>query len=433
MKNFHIIRLGCPKNDADMDILRGIMENWNYVFEENIEKSELIIIDTCGFIESAKQESIDIIFETLETKKNNKNIKKVVAIGCLVQRYFDELKNEIPEIDGLFGVIPPQEIIDNIEKNNYFYKRDIPYDVYECKFRYVPETSYAYVKIADGCNRNCAFCAIPGFKGEPTSRKIEDIRNEVENLVNNGIKEIILVSQDNTLYGLDLYKKQSLPNLLTELNKINGDFWIRVMYLHPDFLTDEIIESIHSNEKVLNYFDVPMQHGSDNILKKMKRVKNVKQLKKMIEKIREADSILRSTFIVGFPGETEEDFEQLINFIDEIEFDRMGAFEYSAEEGTEAFDYKDDVEEDEKKRRMENLMELQKEISESVMEEKIGKTFEVLVEEYEDGVYIGRSFMDAPEIDGNILIKTEKKIEIKKFYNVKITESYEYDLGGKLC
>jgi len=431
MKKFNIVRLGCPKNDADMDILRGIFENKNYIYEENPAECDYIIIDTCGFIDSAKKESVETILEYSQYREINPKVK-IIAVGCFVQRYYDELKKDMTEADGLIGVVPPQKIYDTINSEKFSYYNEIPEDTYKCEYRYIPETPYAYVKIADGCSRKCAFCSIPYFKGDPKSREIEDIKNEVEFLVKNGKKEIILVSQDNTLYGINIYKKQALPDLLAELNSIPGNFWIRVMYLHPDFLSDEIIDSIHKNEKVLNYFDVPMQCGSDSVLKLMGRIKNTGELEKLSQKIRKTPSILRTSIIVGFPGESEEDFEKTLDFIDKTEFDKLGAFVYSEEEGTPAQKIKPKISKKVKEKRLETLMNLQKDISSEKMESYIDDVLDVLIEEYDNGVYIGRTFMDAPDIDGNVFVKSENQLNLNEFYKVKITGSYEYDLEGEI-
>ncbi|KAF2956149.1 30S ribosomal protein S12 methylthiotransferase RimO [Marinitoga sp. 38H-ov] len=426
----HILTLGCPKNEADMDVLKGIFISKGYEITENPEESDIAIVDTCGFIEPAKEESINEIFNFVALRDKNPNMK-IIPIGCLVERYYDELKKELTEVDGLIGVVPPAKIVDAIENKNYFFKLEKPYDVYNCDFRVVPNKPYAYIKIADGCNRKCAFCSIPYFKGEPVSREIEDIKKEAEFLIKNGIKEIVLVSQDNTLYGVDLYKKQALPELLKEINAIEGDFWIRVMYLHPDFINDEIIDSINNLDKVVKYFDIPMQHGSDNVLTLMGRVRKTDQLKDIIKKIRKnKDAIIRTTIIVGFPGETDEDFEELLDFVDEIEFDRLGAFTYFDEEGTPSYLLPNKVNDKIKEKRLEELMELQKEISYEKLERFVGKKLKVLVEEYENGVYIGRAYTDAPEIDGNIFFKSNIDLKIGEFVSVKIINSSEYDLEG---
>ncbi|PNR94970.1 30S ribosomal protein S12 methylthiotransferase RimO [Petrotoga olearia] len=433
MKKFHIVKLGCPKNDADMEILKGLLQSKGYKYENNPHFADYIFIDTCGFIEEAKKESIETIFEYTSLKDNNKK-PKVIPTGCLTQRYFNEFLENVPEIDGLYGVLSPKTIVEKIENGEYFFKNDTPETLYDCKIRAIPELHYAYVKIGDGCSRNCAFCSIPTFKGKPKSRSIEEINEEVEFLVSKGVKEIILVSQDNTLYGLDNYQKQALPDLLDKLNKIKGKFWIRVMYLHPDFLSEEIIESIHRNEKVLNYFDVPIQHISDKILQSMGRYKKRNELIKLFEKIRKEPSVIRTTLMVGFPGEKAEDFEELVDFVKEVKFERMGSFKFSKEENTKSFTLPEQIDEQFKKQRQNKLMAVQSEISKNVMEKYIDKSLEVLLEEKEGNVYIGRSYLDAPDIDGNVYIKNygDKEPSLGSFVKVRITGSYEYDLEGEI-
>ncbi|POZ89429.1 MULTISPECIES: 30S ribosomal protein S12 methylthiotransferase RimO [Petrotoga] len=433
MKKFHIVKLGCPKNDADMEILKGLLLSKGYKHENNPQFADYIFIDTCGFIEEAKKESIETIFEYTSLKDNNKN-PKVIPIGCLTQRYFNEFLENVPEIDGLYGVLSPKTIVEKIENGEFFFKNDIPETLYNCKIRAVPNSYYAYVKIGDGCNRNCTFCSIPTFKGKPKSRSIEEINEEVEFLVSKGVKEIILVSQDNTLYGIDNYKKQALPDLLDKLNDIRGKFWIRVMYLHPDFLSEEIIESIHRNEKVLNYFDVPIQHISDKILQSMGRHKKRSELMKLFEKIRKEPSVIRTTLMVGFPGEKVEDFEELVDFVKEVKFERMGSFKFSKEENTRSFTFPEQIDEHIKNQRQNELMAVQSKISKNLMEKYTDKSLEVLLEEKEDNVYIGRSFLDAPEIDGNVYIKNfgDKEPYLGDFVKVRITGSYEYDLEGEI-
>lgn len=431
MNKFHIVTLGCPKNDADSDILKGILESKGYKYTSNPIKANLIFINTCGFIEDAKKESIETIFEYLSLKNENKALK-VIPFGCLAERYFTNILEEIPELDGLYGVLSPYTIVDKLESGKCIYKDSVPQTIYEYQTRSNPSEYYAYVKIGDGCNRNCAFCSIPSFKGKPKSRDIIDIKNEVEFLVNNGVKEIILVSQDNCLYGIDNYKKQALPELLKTLNTIKGEFWIRVMYLHPDFLNKDIIEAIHYTDKVVKYFDIPIQHISTNILTRMGRIKKKKDLIKLIEQIRKHPSAIRTTLMVGFPGETEEDFFELINFVEEAKFERLGSFTYSKEEDTPSYNMPDQIDEETKSKRQEELMNTQQKISREIMNSFVGKTLNVLVEEQEDKVYIGRSYLDAPEIDGNIFFKCKKKIKYGEFVNVKITEGYEYDLEGEV-
>ena len=423
--NFYLEVLGCPKNVADCAILKAKLKKYGHNVVDDLEKSDAIIIDTCGFILEAKKESIEEILLNVERKKVDKDFKVFVK-GCLVQRYGNELEKEIPEVDGWFGVVKPEEIAKNIVKNKLILKEPDP--IYDFEDRVDDDSQYAYVKIADGCDRACSFCTIPLFKGSFKSRKIEDIVEEVETLVRRGKKEIILVAQDTTGYGIDLYQKQALPELLSKLNEINGDFWIRVMYLHPDHINDKIIEAF-SYPKVLKYFDIPIQHGSSKILKLMNRTKNAKQLKQLISKIRKrySDAIIRTSIIVGFPGETDEDFEKLLNFVKEIKFDRLGAFLYSDEEEAPSFRLEDKVSEEVARERLNILMEVQSEISFEKNRKLTGKIFDVLFDDEEYGVLIGRTYMDAPEIDVNIFVKGEFK---KGFHRVKIIEADTYDLEG---
>jgi len=423
--NFYLEVLGCPKNIADCAILKAKLKKYGHNVVDDLEKSDAIIIDTCGFILEAKKESIEEILLNVERKKVDKDFKVFVK-GCLVQRYGNELEKEIPEVDGWFGVIKPEEIAKNIVKNKLILKKPDP--IYDFEDRVDDDSQYAYVKIADGCDRACSFCTIPLFKGSFKSRKIEDIVEEVETLVRRGKKEIILVAQDTTGYGIDLYQKQALPELLSKLNEINGDFWIRVMYLHPDHINDKIIEAF-SYPKVLKYFDIPVQHGSSKILKLMNRTKNAKQLKQLISKIRKrySDAIIRTSIIVGFPGETDKDFEKLLNFVEEIKFDRLGAFLYSDEEEALSFNLEGKVSEEVARERLNILMKVQSEISFEKNSKLIGKIFDVLFDDEEYGVLIGRTYMDAPEIDVNIFVKGEFK---KGFHRVKIIEADTYDLEG---
>ena len=423
--NFYLEVLGCPKNIADCAILKAKLKKYGHNVVDDLEKSDAIIIDTCGFILEAKKESIEEILLNAERKKVDKDFKVFVK-GCLVQRYGNELEKEIPEVDGWFGVVKPEEIAKNITKSKLILKEPDP--IYDFEDRVDDDCQYAYVKIADGCDRACSFCTIPLFKGSFKSRKIEDIVEEVETLVRRGKKEIILVAQDTTGYGIDLYQKQALPELLSKLNEINGDFWIRVMYLHPDHINDKIIEAF-SYPKVLKYFDIPVQHGSSKILKLMNRTKNAKQLKQLISKIRKrySDAIIRTSIIVGFPGETDEDFEKLLNFVKEIKFDRLGAFLYSDEEEALSFNLESKVSEEVARERLNILMEVQSEISFEKNRKLTGKIFDVLFDDEEYGVLIGRTYMDAPEIDVNIFVKGEFK---KGFHRVKIIEADTYDLEG---
>ncbi|MBB6061996.1 ribosomal protein S12 methylthiotransferase [Thermosipho japonicus] len=423
--NFYVDVLGCPKNEADCALLKAYLKKKGNNIVNTIEDADAVVIDTCGFILEAKKESIEEILTYLELKKERD--LRVYVTGCLVQRYGEELKKEIPEVDGWFGVLSPEKVAENIGKGSIIPKSPEP--VYEFGGR-IDEKQYAYVKISDGCDRACSFCTIPLFKGSFKSREIDDIVNEVEYLILSGKKEIILVAQDTTGYGIDLYGKQMLPELLKRINEIPGDFWIRVMYMHPDHITDEIIEAF-SYDKVLKYFDIPVQHGSDKVLKLMNRTKKSEQILKLVEKIRKRyeDAVLRTSIIVGFPGETDEDFEELLDFIKMARFERLGAFIYSDEEEAPSYHFEGKVPEIVAQERLDILMEEQSKISFEINEKMVGKTLKVLFDEEEEGVLIARSYMDAPEIDGNIFVPG--KFE-EGFFKVKVTSADVYDLEGKI-
>ncbi|MEJ5230192.1 MAG: 30S ribosomal protein S12 methylthiotransferase RimO [Pseudothermotoga sp.] len=422
--------LGCPKNEADCDVLEAILRSRGHQIVKNVDQAEVVIIDTCGFIESAKRESIDEIIDFVNYKKDHNFF--LCVKGCLVQRYGDILRSEIPEVDAWYGVLSPSQISEAIERRVPFLVTE-PQTVYDEAIRNC-KGSFAYIKIADGCDRSCTFCAIPSFKGKFKSRSVEVIEAEVRNLVHNGVKEIILVAQDTTAYGLDLYSKPSLPYLLEKLNSIEGEFRLRVMYLHPDHIDDEIIQAILSLEKVLPYFDMPVQHGSDDVLKRMGRIRTSDELLEMIRKIRQAntDAAIRTTFIVGFPGESDEDFERLLSFLKEAKFDRVGSFIYSDEEGTTASLMEQKVPFEVAQERYEELLILQSQLAYESLSRFIGRTLNVLVEGSQKNKYIGRSHFDAPEIDGNVFIKKTRRILFPAYHRVRITNVSEYDMEGVL-
>jgi len=420
--------LGCPKNEADCEILAGLLKERGHEIVHNVEEADVVVLDTCAFIEDAKKESIDEILSFVEAKEDYGY--RLVVKGCLVQRYYRELKKEIPEVDQWIGVVAPEKIVSLLENGEDLVPQR-PETVYSYRKRInLEEKPYAYVKISDGCDRKCTFCSIPSFKGNLKSRSVEDIVHEVEDLLAEGKKEIILVAQDTTSYGEDLYGKQALSDLLRRLNSLKGDFWIRVMYLHPDHLTDEIIDTILKLEKVVNYFDVPVQHGSDRILTLMGRIRSSKELKNMLLRIRDKapDAVLRTSVIVGFPGETEEDFEELKRFVEEVKFDKLGVFVYSDEEGTVASSLKNKVDPETARRRQEELLLLQAEISYERLDRFVGKSMKALVEGRENGYLIGRTFTEAPEVDGVVFIKGRG--EMGDFLEVTIEEHDEYDMWG---
>jgi len=428
----YIVVLGCPKNEADFSLFKYHLQQLGHEVVDDLEEADGVVVDTCGFIVDAKQESIDTVLEFVEHKKKLKNVNKdfkIFVTGCLVQRYPKELPIEIPEVDGWFGVIPPKTLANNIEKVNKYITD--PIAVYEFQGRVDDVTlPYAYLKIADGCDRACTFCTIPKFKGGFVSRKLEDIVREAEYLVSGGKKEIILVAQDTTGYGIDLYGKPMLPELLKRLNDIPGDFWIRVMYMHPDHVTDDILQGF-SYEKVVKYFDIPVQHGSKKILKLMNRTRTPDELEALFDKIRSIfpEAVLRTSIILGFPGESSQDFEELIEFVRSVEFDKLGAFIYSDEEDAASYNLPHKVRTSTAQKRLDKLMETQAEISLMRNQKFLGKVLDVLIDEETNGVLIGRAFMDAPEIDGNVFVKGTN---LRGFVKVRITEVDTYDLEGEL-
>ncbi len=426
----YIVTLGCPKNEADFSHFKHHLFSLGYEITDVLEEADGVVINTCGFIVDSKRESIDTILEFAQYKKEKPDFK-IFVTGCLVQRYPDELPNELPEVDGWFGIIPPKTLAENLQKTKKYITD--PIAVYDFEGRIDDAMPYAYVKIADGCDRACTFCTIPKFKGGFVSRKLEDIEKEVSSLVEGGKKEIILVAQDTTGYGVDLYGEQMLPELLSRLNGIDGDFWIRVMYMHPDHITDEIIEGF-SHEKVLKYFDIPTQHGSDRLLKLMGRIKDSRELEALFDKIRKRypEAVLRTSIIIGFPGETKEDFEQLVEFIRRVEFDKLGAFLYSDEEEAASHNLSGKVPLKTAQKRLDSLMEVQAEISFLRNQKYLDKVIEVIFEEEVEGVLVGRGYMDAPEIDGNIFVRGKLEGKNDGFYKVRVYESDTYDLEGEL-
>ncbi len=420
--------LGCPKNTADCEILAAILRKRGHEIVKSAEEADLVIIDTCTFIEDAKRESVDTILDFVYYKNSRGDLKLAVK-GCMVQRYYRDLKKEIPEVDLWIGVVPPERVAEAIE--NFQDAVGTPEPVYLDSDHFsLDEKPYSYVKIADGCDRNCTFCTIPSFKGRYRSRPKEVILEEVRKLVEVGKKEIVLVSQDNTAYGTDIYGFQSLPQLLRELSKIPGDFWIRVMYLHPDYINDEMISTIAEGEKVIPYFEIPIQHASDRILKRMGRVRKRRELEKIFSKIRSYDdTTIRTTVMVGFPGESEEDFQQLLDFIELVHPDRMGVFSYSDEEGTVAHTFKDKVDPDVVEEREEVVLSLIPDLVSSSNERWLGRVVKAVVEE-EEGIRVGRSWMDAPEIDGFIELRGEAKLG--EFVKVEISRVYDYYMEGRI-
>lgn len=429
--------LGCSKNLVDAEIMMGILNRKGYKLVGNMEEADIALVNTCGFIESAKQESIETILGIARLKETA-NLKLLIVTGCLAQRYSDELKEEIPEIDAIVGTGSYQnidEIVVGLEKENkivslndieFVYNEDLP--------RYVSTPSYmAYLKISEGCDKHCTYCIIPKLRGKQRSRKIEDIVAEAKDLAARGVKELVVIAQDSTMYGSDIYGKAVLPELLEELAQVEGIKWIRIMYSYPESITEELVQVIKKYDNICNYFDMPIQHASNRILKLMNRHTTKEDILAKIEMIRNniPDATLRTTIITGFPGETEEDFEELIEFAKKVKFDRLGAFAYSREEGTAADKLPNHIDQDVKEQRRDRLMMVQQGISQEVMATKIGKTFEVLIEEQiEKNVYMGRTQGDAEEIDSIVYVKSKKQLHVGDFVIVEINNALEYDLMG---
>lgn len=429
--------LGCSKNLVDAEIMMGILNRKGYKLVGEFEDADIILVNTCGFIESAKQESIDTILDLAELKQTA-NLKLLIVTGCLAQRYAKELQEEIPEIDAIVGTGSYQqidEIIAGLEKeNNIVSLNDIEFAYNEDLPRYVTTPEHmAYLKIGEGCDNHCTYCIIPKLRGKYRSRKMEDIVKEAKELASNGVKELVVIAQDTTKYGFDLYGEVKLPQLLEELAQIEGIKWIRIMYSYPESITEELVKVIKKYDNICNYFDMPIQHASNKILKLMNRQTTREDIKSKVDMIRSyiPDATLRTTIIVGFPGETEEDFKELVEFAKEVKFDRLGAFAYSREEDTAADRLPNHLEEDVKARRRDELMLVQQGISQELNANKVNKVYEVLIEEQiEDKVYIGRTQGDAEEIDSIVYVKSENQLNTGDFVDVKINNALEYDLMG---
>ncbi|XTR38521.1 30S ribosomal protein S12 methylthiotransferase RimO [Paraclostridium tenue] len=429
--------LGCSKNLVDAEIMMGILNRKGYKLVGDFEEADIILVNTCGFIESAKQESIDTILDLAQLKETG-NLKLLIVTGCLAQRYSNELQAEIPEIDAIVGTGSYQqidEIIAGLEKeNNIISLNDIEFAYNEDLPRYVTTPDYmAYLKIGEGCDNHCTYCIIPKLRGKYRSRKMEDIIREAKELASNGVKELVVIAQDTTKYGIDLYGEVKLPQLLEELAKIEGIKWIRIMYSYPESITEELVKVIKKYDNICNYFDMPIQHASNKVLKLMNRHTTKEDIKSKVDMIRSyiPDATLRTTIIVGFPGETEEDFNELVQFAKDVEFDRLGAFTYSREEDTAADKLPNHIEEDIKLKRRDKLMLVQQEISQRLNAKKINNEYEVLIEEQiEDKVYVGRTQGDAEEIDSIVYVKSENQLEPGGFVKVKINNALEYDLMG---
>ena len=453
--NVGFVSLGCSKNLIDTECLIGDFKKHQFQIVNEEEKADILVINTCGFIESAKEEAINTILEMAEYKKQR--CQYLIVMGCLVQRYYEELIKALPEVDLFIKIEDYNVLWDKIEdlirrgivekKKNRTSKKitEIPQMPMLTQQEFLNRTittgnNYAYIKIGEGCSNKCTYCAIPYIRGPFVSRKMEDILEEANMLVKKGIKELIVIAQDTTKYGVDIYGEPKLAELLEKLTKIKGIKWVRFLYAYPEGITKELIDVVANNDKIANYFDIPIQHISNTILKRMNRKTNKEQIENLLKTIREQipNVVLRTSLIVGFPGETKEDFEELKEFVKKVKFDKLGTFMYSKEDGTPAEKLPDQIHGNTKKARYHQIMKVQQEISKELQRKKIGKTYEVLIEDmsFDGKYYIGRTMQDVPEMDGIVYIKnkTDKKPEeiLHHFINCKVAEVSDYDMVAEL-
>lgn len=431
-----MISLGCPKNQVDGEALLAKLKKAGYEIVNSIEDSDVMIVNTCGFIEQAKKEAIDTILEVAEYK-NAGLISAIVVTGCLAERYQDEIIKEMPEVDAVLGIGANSDIVKTCDKAlcgivTTSFPNKCYLSINDERIISTP-SHWAYLKIAEGCDNRCSYCAIPGIRGGFRSRTIESCVDEAKALAESGVKELILIAQDTTKYGQDLYGKYSLDILLKELVKIDGIEWIRLFYCYPQRITDSLINVIANEEKVCSYIDIPLQHSDKTVLKNMNRVGDGDDYRALISKMRKAipDLALRTTFMVGFPGETDEQFENLCKFTEDVKFDKMGCFTFSPEEDTPAYDMQNQIDDDVKVRRQEVLMNKQYSITEELNKQRIGRIYKVIIDTFDGEKYVGRSYMDSPEIDSGIIFTSDNNLNNGDFVNVKITDYNGYDLIGE--
>ena len=438
--NIYFVSLGCDKNLVDSEMMITALKKAGYLIIDNVEEADIIVVNTCCFIGDAKEESINTLLDMAAYKEDR--CKLLVAAGCLAQRYHDEIKTEIPEVDVIIGTMGYEELISSIDEA--LQSKHVVESLKSIDYLPTPLTDrdsmsggyYAYLKIAEGCDKHCTYCVIPKVRGKYRSVPMENLIAQAEHLVENGAKELILVAQETTLYGKDLYGKKSLPELLEKLSEIEELKWIRILYCSPEEITDELIDTIKRLPKVCNYLDIPIQHGTDKILKKMGRWTDKAEIVSIVEKLRAGipDIALRTTLITGFPGETEEDFEELKEFVKQLRFDRLGVFTYSQEEDTPAAQMEEQVPEEVKEARRDEIMQLQQEIAFEKSASRVGEDMDVMVEGYlpDDGVYICRTYMDAPDVDGYVFVSTDWNLMSGDFIKVEIVGSDQYDLIGEV-
>lgn len=435
------VSLGCDKNLVDSEMMLGMLEEKGFTFTDDENEAEIVVVNTCCFIGDAKEESINTLLQMGELKDSGQ-IKVLIAAGCLAQRYREEIQKEIPQVDAIIGTTAIADIVSAVEealagsRQNHY--KDINEAPVTGKKRVVTTGGhFAYMKIAEGCDKHCTYCIIPKVRGNFRSVPMESLVEEAGRLAEGGVKELILVAQETTLYGVDLYGKKSLPELLHRLAQVSGIYWIRILYCYPEEITDELIETIAAEPKVCHYLDIPIQHASDNILKRMGRKTSEEELRAMVEKLRKRipDICLRTTLISGFPGETQEDFEELYRFVNEMEFDRLGVFTYSCEEDTPAATMEDQIDEEVKVFRRDELMELQQEIAFEKAENMVGHILTVMIEGKvaDEDAYVARTYRDAPNVDGYLFLNTSATLMTGDFVKVLVTGSNEYDLIGEIA
>ena len=457
MKNVLFVSLGCDKNLVDSEKMLGLLNEAGYRVAQEESEADAIVVNTCCFIHDAKEESVETILEMAEWKKKGR-LKALIVTGCMAQRYQDEIQQEIPEVDAVIGTTGYTEIVPILDeilaeaeasqkeaaveepKEKSFVNCCPSIDLLPASLadkRVVTTGGYtAYLKIAEGCNKRCTYCIIPYIRGHYRSFPMEDLLEEARKLAEGGVKELILIAQETTVYGMDCYGRKALPELLTKLCEIEGIEWIRILYCYPEEITDELIAVMKKEKKICHYLDIPIQHSEDTILKRMGRRTNRAELVSLVEKLRKEipDIVLRTTLITGFPGETEEEFKNMVDFVDSMEFDRLGVFPYSAEEGTKAAEMDGQITEEVKESRRDEIMALQQEISADKAASRIDDEMSVLIEGYlyEDDIYIGRTYMDAPKVDGNVFVRAEEELISGDIVPVRITGANEYDLMGDL-
>lgn len=455
MKNVLFVSLGCDKNLVDSEKMLGLLNEAGYRVAQEESEADAIVVNTCCFIHDAKEESVETILEMAEWKKKGR-LKALIVSGCMAQRYQDEIQQEIPEVDAVIGTTGYTEIVPILDeilaeaeasqkeaaveepKEKSFVNCCPSIDLLPASLadkRVVTTGGYtAYLKIAEGCNKRCTYCIIPYIRGHYRSFPMEDLLEEARKLAEGGVKELILIAQETTVYGMDCYGRKALPELLTKLCEIEGIEWIRILYCYPEEITDELIAVMKKEKKICHYLDIPIQHSEDTILKRMGRRTNRAELVSLVEKLRKEipDIVLRTTLITGFPGETEEEFKNMVDFVDSMEFDRLGVFPYSAEEGTKAAEMDGQITEEVKESRRDEIMALQQEISADKAASRIDDEMSVLIEGYlyEDDIYIGRTYMDAPKVDGNVFVRAEEELISGDIVPVRITGANEYDLMG---